>query len=217
MRRFWYRRMIVMILVFAFSVGGSWYVIRTNQKALEKEVGADTSNELLIPGGMPVGIYLETEGALVLGTEGVTGEDGEEHEPAAHLVKEGDYIIALDDEEIKNKSQLIEAVAALESDDIVLTVLRNNQKIDIRMKAVRCERNEYRLGIWVRDNAQGLGTVTVFKFRQSVRRSGTRYSRHRYRAASECSRRSFVYHKHQRYTERRKWNTGRHGRNYRVQ
>lgn len=160
MRRFWYRRMIVMILVFAFSVGGSWYVIRTNQKALEKEVGADTSNELLIPGGMPVGIYLETEGALVLGTEGVTGEDGEEHEPAAHLVKEGDYIIALDDEEIKNKSQLIEAVAALESDDIVLTVLRNNQKIDIRMKAVRCERNEYKLGIWVRDNAQGLGTVT---------------------------------------------------------
>ena len=160
MRRFWYRRMIVMILVFAFSVGGSWYVIRTNQKALEKEVGADTSNELLIPGGMPVGIYLETEGALVLGTEGVTGEDGEEHEPAAHLVKEGDYIIALDDEEIKNKSQLIEAVAALESDDIVLTVLRNNQKIDIRMKAVRCERNEYKLGIWVRDNAQGLGTDT---------------------------------------------------------
>ena len=39
-----------------------------------------------------------------MGTEGVTGEDGEEHEPAAHLVKEGDYIIALDDEEIKNKS-----------------------------------------------------------------------------------------------------------------
>lgn len=149
-----------MILVSALSVGGGWYVIQTNQAALEREVGADTSNELLIPGGMPVGIYLETEGALVLGTEGVTGEDGQEYEPAAHLVKEGDYIIGLDDEEIRNKAELVEAVAALESDEVILTVLRNDQEIDIRIKAVRCGRNEYKLGIWVRDNAQGLGTVT---------------------------------------------------------
>ena len=160
MRRYWYRRILIMILVFTISVGGSWYLIEESRASLEKEVNADTSDELLIPGGMPVGIYLETEGALVLGTEKIEGEDGQEYEPAADLVQEGDYIIGLDDEKISNKSQLVEAVAALDKEEVVLKVRRDEQEIAIRMKAVHCGRDEYKLGIWVRDNAQGLGTVT---------------------------------------------------------
>ena len=37
---------------------------------------------------------------------------------------------------------------------------RDGQEIAIPKEAVRCGRDEYKLGIWVRDNAQGLGTVT---------------------------------------------------------
>ena len=160
MRRYWYRRILIMILVFTISVGGSWYLIEENRAGLEREASADASGELLIPGGMPVGIYLETKGAMVLGTEKIQGEDGQEYEPAANLVQEGDYIIGLDGEEIDNKSQLVEAVAALDKEEVVLKVRRDGQEIAIRMKAVRCGRDEYKLGIWVRDNAQGLGTVT---------------------------------------------------------
>ena len=160
MRRYWYRRILIMILVFTISVGGSWYLIEENRAGLEREASADASGELLIPGGMPVGIYLETKGAMVLGTEKIQGEDGQEYEPAANLVQEGDYIIGLDGEEIDNKSQLVEAVAALEKEEVVLKVSRDRQEIAIRMKAVRCGRDEYKLGICVRDNAQGLGTVT---------------------------------------------------------
>ena len=151
---------MIMILVFTISVGGSWYLIEENRAGLEREASADASGELLIPGGMPVGIYLETKGAMVLGTEKIQGEDGQEYEPAANLVQEGDYIIGLDGEEIDNKSQLVEAVAALDKEEVVLKVRRDGQEIAIRMKAVRCGRDEYKLGIWVRDNAQGLGTVT---------------------------------------------------------
>lgn len=160
MRKYWYRRILIMILVFTVSVDGSYYLIEENQAALEKEVNADTSEELLIPGGMPVGLYLETEGALVLGTDKVKGEDGQEYEPAAHLVKEGDYIIGLNDTKIHNKTELVDALKTLETEDVVLKVKRNQQDIDIRMKAVPCGRKDYKLGIWVRDNAQGLGTVT---------------------------------------------------------
>ncbi len=39
------------------------------------------SDNTVIPGGMPIGIYLETEGVMVLGTEKVTGTDGERLEP----------------------------------------------------------------------------------------------------------------------------------------
>lgn len=160
MRRYWYRRILIMVLVFAIAAGGSWYLIESERARLEAEVNADTSDELLIPGGMPVGIYLETEGALVLGTEKIEGDDGRTYEPAARLVKKGDYIIGLDNETITNKTELVEAVAALDKEEVVLTVRRDGQKLSLRMKAVSCGREGYKLGIWVRDNAQGLGTVT---------------------------------------------------------
>ena len=160
MRKFWYRRILIMILVLSVSVGGSYCLLQLQQSNLEREVAAEPSETMVIPGGMPVGIYLETDGVMVLGTEAVEDKDGEKHEPAAHLVKEGDYIVGVGDDEIRNKSELIAAVKSLEQPEIVLKVRRKNQKINIRMRAVECSVDDYKLGIWVRDNAQGLGTIT---------------------------------------------------------
>lgn len=160
MVRFWYRRILMMILVFAVSVGGSYFLLEGQKGKLEQEVSAGMSENLVIPGGTPIGIYLETEGVLVLGTEAIEGMDGQMYEPAAHLIKEGDYIVGLNDEEIEDKSELIAAVKSLNQDDVVLKVMRGEQAIDIRIRAVQCEVDTYKLGIWVRDNAQGLGTIT---------------------------------------------------------
>ena len=76
------------------------------------------------------------------------------------MVKEGDYIVGMDEEEIHNKTELIEMVDKLEDEDVVLKVKRQEQFIDIRIQAVKCSTEGYKLGIWVRDNAQGLGTIT---------------------------------------------------------
>ena len=51
-------------------------------------------------------------------------------------------------------------VDKLEDEDVVLKVKRHEQFIDIRIQAVKCSTDGYKLGIWVRDNAQGLGTIT---------------------------------------------------------
>ena len=163
MRMYWYRRILIMILVFTISVGGSYYLIKDCQENLNQEVNAGTSAEMVIPGGMPIGIYMETEGVLVLGTDKIKGIDGAEYEPAAHLVKEGDYIVALNEEDIDNKKALIQTVGNLEQEEVILTVRRDDQMIDIRMKAVEYEEDKYKLGIWVKDNAQGLGTITYLK------------------------------------------------------
>ncbi len=97
---------------------------------------------------------------MVLGTDKITGIDGMKQEPSAHKVKAGDYITAINHQEIKDKSQLISAVKMLDSDDVVLEIRRNNEKIQVKTEAVKAGADEYKLGIWVRDNAQGLGTVT---------------------------------------------------------
>lgn len=161
MKRYWYRRILIMIVIFTTAIGGSWYLIHGYREQFPKEVSADTSDRtMVIPGGMPVGIYLETEGVMVLGTDKVEGMDGNEYEPARNLVQAGDYIVGLDGDEIQNKSELIQEVEALTGEEVVLTVVRNGQTIDVRTRAVQCAVGEYKLGIWVRDNTQGLGTVT---------------------------------------------------------
>ena len=161
MRKYWYRRILIMIVIFTTAVGGSYYLIWDRQNQMKQEVSAGTADtKLVIPGGMPIGIYLETEGVMVLGTEAIDGVDGMEHEPAANLVNPGDYIVAMDGKEIQNKSELIAAVDQLEQEEVVLTVQRAEETIDLRMHAVLCKDQHYKLGIWVRDNAQGLGTIT---------------------------------------------------------
>ncbi len=131
------------------------------RSAGQAEVSTDTSGrDTVLLGGMPIGIYMETDGVMVLSTEQMKGMDGNEYEPAAHLVRTGDYITAVDHKEISGKSDLLEAVEGIDGDDVILTVRRDGEVLDIRISPVECSPDEYRLGIWVRDNVQGLGTVT---------------------------------------------------------
>lgn len=61
------------------------------------------NNDTVLVGGMPIGIYMETDGVMVLNTEQIAGADGKEHEPAKGIVKAGDYIMAVDHCEITGK------------------------------------------------------------------------------------------------------------------
>ncbi len=163
MRRYWYRRLLIIVLVFTVSVGGSYYLIQNCEKDMNQEVNAAASGEMVIPGGMPIGIYMETDGVLVLGTEEIEEVDGTKKEPAAHLIKEGDYIISINEIEVHSKQELVEQVEHLQQEEVVIKVRRNTQLIDIRLKAVEYEKDKFKLGIWVKDNAQGLGTITYLK------------------------------------------------------
>ncbi len=119
-----------------------------------------SDNETVLLGGMPAGIYMETDGVMVLNTEAIEGTDGKEHEPAADIVQSGDYITAVNQEEISGKSDLLEAVDHIDSEDVILTLRRGEELLDVRINPVECAPDKYKLGIWVRDNVQGLGTIT---------------------------------------------------------
>ena len=81
-------------------------------------------------------------------------------EPAEHLLKSGDYILALDEQKIRNKAELVDAVKEIDKEEVVLKVRRQDRMMNVKLKPVRCDSKEYKLGVWVRDNAQGLGTIT---------------------------------------------------------
>ncbi|HJD04291.1 MAG TPA: SpoIVB peptidase [Candidatus Mediterraneibacter caccogallinarum] len=137
-----------------------WFLEPENRLQQAEASAGGAGNRTVLLGGMPVGIYMETDGVMVLSTESLEGVDGEEHEPAAGIVRTGDYITAVNEKEISGKSELLEAVDDLDSGSVVLTLRRSGETMDVRIRPVECAPDDYKLGIWVRDNVQGLGTVT---------------------------------------------------------
>ena len=81
-------------------------------------------------------------------------------EPARHLVKAGDYIVECNGKKIADKKRLQDTLKKLDAEEVVLKLRRDSGYLDVKIKPVRNKKNQYMLGIWVRDNAQGLGTVT---------------------------------------------------------
>ena len=116
--------------------------------------------ETVYASGMPVGIYMETDGVLVLDTEKMTGMDGKEYIPAQGVVSSGDYITEVNHQKIEGKKQLMDLVEHLDGEKVLLTVRRENTILEKKLTPVQISKGNYRLGIWVRDNVQGLGTIT---------------------------------------------------------
>lgn len=124
-------------------------------------VSANISRETLVyPCGFQVGIYLETNGVMIIGTDEVVGEDGMNYNPALNKVKAGDYITKVNDIDVSSKNQLMFLVNKYGSEDIILTIYRNEKYIQVKVRPVRTGDNEYKMGVWVRDDTQGIGTMT---------------------------------------------------------
>lgn len=110
--------------------------------------------------GEAVGIYMQTEGVLIIDTDEIRSEDGETEEPARNIVKPGDYIVAFNQNKIRCKQDLLDDLADLEEDVVTLKVRRGKETIPLSVTPVKDEEGKYKLGIWVRDDTQGIGTLT---------------------------------------------------------
>lgn len=152
---------IIFLLISTAVLYENYFIPEENISYRETEADVSTSeSHTVFLGGMPVGIYMETDGVMVLNTEQVKGKDGNEYEPARNLILPGDYIMALNHEAIEGKKELLDKISNIGDGQTVLTVKRDGKVMDVAVRPVEYESGKYRLGIWVRDNVQGLGTVT---------------------------------------------------------
>lgn len=160
-RKRWYRRFLIMTLILVSVLGTGLSIENLQSEYEKKQVSTgNISNQMVIPGGMPIGIYMKTDGVLVLGTDSVKGANGVDCVPAENLVKAGDYIIAINGETVDSKKELVSQVGKLDSEKVVLKIRRNDEEINVKLTAAVSNKDEYKLGIWIRDSVQGLGTVT---------------------------------------------------------
>lgn len=161
MKKRWFRRISSVILILVTVLGTGFNIEEWQADVQQQKVSTgQVSNKMVIPGGMPIGIYMKTDGVLIIGTDAIKGNDGKTYSPAKYVVKKGDYIVAINEEDVESKSELVKEVSDLKSQDVTLRVRRDGEYINMKLKAVQSKDGNYKLGIWVRDSIQGLGTVT---------------------------------------------------------
>ncbi|MCM1307825.1 MAG: SpoIVB peptidase [Butyrivibrio sp.] len=114
----------------------------------------------VVPCGIPVGIYIETDGVLVVDVGEISTSGGTLEAPAKGIVSSGDYITAVNGVEVNTISALVSEIDSVHNDYVRLTIRRGSELMDVKVKTVRDREGGYKIGVWVRDDCQGLGTLT---------------------------------------------------------
>lgn len=126
-----------------------------------KEVDVEVIQDIrLKPAGIPIGIYVKTQGVLIVGIGEFEGEDGQTVNPGKYVFQVGDYILEVNDEEINEKKELVDKISHCEGQELVFKIQRGDMLLDVKARPEPNQNGEYKMGIWVRDNAQGVGTMT---------------------------------------------------------
>ncbi|MBR3325042.1 MAG: PDZ domain-containing protein [Clostridia bacterium] len=116
------------------------------------------------PIGRAVGLKLYTNGVLVVGMSELENVYGELVKPYDNTgIKEGDLIKEINGKELKNVSELIDIVNNSNGNDVSIKYERNNDDIYTTIKPVKVDSENYMLGLWVRDAAAGIGTLTFYE------------------------------------------------------
>jgi len=116
----------------------------------------------IVPLGMTIGVRINTDGVMVLGTGSFPGEDGQTHRPSDGILKGGDLIIKVNESPIDTKEALSLYVAKSEG-DITLLLRRDGNEFEVTLTpAADAKDGVRRIGTWVRDSTKGIGTLTYF-------------------------------------------------------
>lgn len=114
----------------------------------------------LIPMGIPIGIYLKSDGIMVIGTAQFQNAEGEMVSPAASVLQSGDVIHKINGRKIDDKEEMIKEIEGCGGRAVALTIKRGGTEENVTLWPARDQTGQYKIGIWVRDNAQGVGTLT---------------------------------------------------------
>ena len=142
----------------------------------------------VIPVGNTVGLKLYTDGVLVVGMSEIEGKKPYEKTG----IVGGDMIVSLDEEAITCTADLIQKVNESNGKEVNIKYVREGTAYQTEITPVKTASNEYKLGLWVRDAAAGVGTITYYEpATGNFAALGHRYIRYRYRKTNnDCKRRN---------------------------
>ena len=112
------------------------------------------------PCGFPVGIYMETEGVMGVTTAQIPTNMETLSSPCEGSLQQGDYITSINGNPVNSKEELVSSVEACAGQPLTLHIVREQESFDISVLPIQDTSGTYRLGVWVKDDVQGIGTLT---------------------------------------------------------
>ena len=118
----------------------------------------------VIPVGNIAGVKLYTNGVLVVGMSEIEGEDSKTYKPYENTgIEEGDMIVKINNNLISSTDDLIEKVNMSKGEKVEIEYIHDEETKECSITPVKTSEEEYKLGLWVRDSAAGVGTVTFYE------------------------------------------------------
>ncbi|MBQ4346832.1 MAG: hypothetical protein IJC39_00090, partial [Firmicutes bacterium] len=112
----------------------------------------------VIPCGEVVGVRILSDGVMVLGTGDVDGEGS----PAEGIIEAGDEIISINGAAAEFKEDIIDAMDEYSEGTIEIGLRRGKNEFVVDIKPALSVTGKPKLGLWLRDSTQGLGTLTYY-------------------------------------------------------
>lgn len=132
---------------------------------LVKNVNVDVlPRTKVIPVGNIAGVKLYTSGVLVVGMSEIEGIDQKKYKPYENTgIKEGDTITEINQIPISTTEELIKNVNESNGNSINIKYIHEEETKECSILPTQTSDSEYKLGLWVRDSAAGVGTVTFYE------------------------------------------------------
>ena len=119
--------------------------------------------EQLVPVGKVVGITMDTEGLLVLGTGSVDGDKSHNVMPCKGVLQAGDRILEVNGKIMENKEMLMEVIEESAGAPLTFRLERLGKMREVSITPEFSTMDgTYKIGAWIRDSIQGIGTVTYY-------------------------------------------------------
>ncbi|WP_236634722.1 SpoIVB peptidase [Alteribacter lacisalsi] len=119
----------------------------------------------VIPGGQSIGVRVHTQGVLVVGHHLIDTEEGTKSPGEKAGVEVGDMITKMNGTQIKDMSEISAIVQKAGDEDLPLRLeLKRGEKLihtELTPEKAKGEFS-YRLGLYIRDSAAGVGTLTFY-------------------------------------------------------
>lgn len=113
----------------------------------------------VVPLGNTIGLKLYANGVLVIGMTEIKGEKPYKESN----IKEGDLITSVNSKKIETTDELIKIVNNSKGNEIKLTYIREGNLYTTNIKPIKTKEEEYKIGLWVRDGAVGVGTISYYE------------------------------------------------------
>ncbi len=122
------------------------------------------AEEMLIPVGQTVGVTMNMKGVTVVDIADVKGSDGNCVQPGKDAgIRAGDVIESIDGKQVDSAKRFEEIVAEGKGKELKIIARRGHERKSFLVKpALSSTDGKYRLGVWVKDAASGIGTVTYY-------------------------------------------------------